>query len=209
MIKHLKHLSFRLPLPASLATLTAVLASSASAHSGRGESAGFMPGFSHPLGGLDHILAMLAVGLWASQIAFAGNKKALWAVPLAFVSMMTIGGVLGASDIAMPGVETGIAASVLILGVLIAAAVRLPLVASIAVVGAFALFHGAAHGAEMPATSNGLVYGAGFVLTTVLLHSAGIGAGVGVKQLLSSSKTLPLRYAGAAIALCGLMLMVS
>jgi urease accessory protein len=197
----------RLALPAMSTLLVAT--SVAHAHSGHHEPAGFAHGFMHPVGGWDHILAMLAVGLWASQLALGGNKKAMWAVPLAFVSMMTIGGVLGASGVAVPAVETGIAASVLVLGVLIAAAIRLPLAASVAVVGAFALFHGAAHGAEMPANSNGLMYGAGFTLATILLHAVGIGAGVGVKQLLSSPKALPARFAGAAIALCGLMLMIS
>ena len=209
MNKHHDKLKVHIPLPALPATFTAVFASSASAHSGREQSAGFMHGFLHPFGGFDHILAMIAVGLWASQLAFADNKKAMWVVPLAFVSMMTIGGVLGVSGIAIPGVETGIAVSVLILGVLIAAAVRLPLAASVAIVGAFALFHGAAHGAEMPANSNGLIFGAGFILATILLHAVGIGAGIGAHKLLHSPKALPLRYAGAAIALCGLMLMVS
>jgi urease accessory protein len=197
----------RLALPA-LSTLL-VTTSVAHAHPGHHEPAGFAHGFMHPVGGWDHILAMIAVGLWASQLAFGGNKKAIWAVPLAFVSMMTIGGVLGAGGATLPGVETGIATSVLVLGVLIAAAIRLPLPASVAAVGAFALFHGAAHGAEMPTSSNGLLYGAGFVLATILLHAAGIGAALGTQKLMKSPQVLPLRFAGAAIALSGVLLAIA
>ena len=198
-----------IPLPALVATITAIFASSANAHTGHGETAGFLHGFAHPIGGWDHVLAMIAVGLWAAQLSNAGNKRALWAVPLAFVTMMMAGGALGMAGMAMPGVETGITASVLILGVLVAAAVRLPLSASVAIVGAFALFHGHAHGTEMPTAASGLVYGAGFVLATILLHASGIGVGIGAQKLAKSQVTSSLRFAGTAIALCGLMLMVS
>lgn len=209
MNKIINKLKLQLIMFAMMASLTAIFASSASAHTGHGETAGFLHGFAHPIGGWDHVLAMIAVGLWAAQLSNAGNKRALWAVPLAFVTMMVAGGALGMAGIAIPGVETGITASVLILGVLVAAAVRLPLSASVAIVGAFALFHGHAHGAEMPTAASGLVYCAGFVLATILLHASGIGVGIGAQKLVKSQMTSPLRFAGAAIALCGLMLMVS
>ncbi len=155
-------------------SLVFLLPSLAQAHPGiPGHTHGFDNGLFHPLTGLDHICAMIAVGLWAAQ----RGGRALWLVPLTFVSVMAFGGALGMSGIALPFVETGIVASVLILGVLIAAAVRLPLMASAAMVGLFALFHGFAHGAEMPDTASGLVYGIGFIAATAILHLCGIGLG--------------------------------
>ena len=145
---------------------------------------------------------MIAVGLWAAQ----RGGRALWAVPLTFVSMMTLGAVLGMGGITIPFAEQGIAASVLILGILIAAALRLPLIASMSIVSLFALFHGYAHGAEMPASSSGLSYGLGFVTTTAMLHLIGIGAGLAAKKL-ATEKTV--RYAGGAIAACGLYLVIA
>ena len=144
------------------------------AHTGAGHTAGFLHGLGHPIGGLDHILAMLAVGIWAAQI----GGRAIWAVPATFVGVMIVGGVLGTSGVAVPFVEQGIVMSVLILGLLIAAAARLPLVTSAAIVGLFAVFHGYAHGAEMPGVASGLTYGTGFALSTALLHLCGIAVGV-------------------------------
>ena len=118
----------------------------AHAHVGVGETSGFAHGFGHPLSGLDHICAMVAVGLWAAQM----GGRAIWAVPLTFVTVMAFGGLLGMMHVDVPFIETGIVVSVLTLGVFIAAAVRLPLIASIIVVGLFAICHGHAHGAEMP-----------------------------------------------------------
>jgi urease accessory protein len=194
-------------LAAMSAAATGVLATAAQAHPGHSANE-WTHGFLHPMIGWDHLLAMLAVGIWATQLA-STNRRALWAVPATFVSVMAIGALLGMSGLALAGVETGNAASVLVLGVLIAAAVRLPLPASMAIVGAFALLHGHAHGTEMPAAASSLTYGVGFMLATISLHAAGIGAALGAQKLLTSPKTLPLRYAGAAIALCGLMLMVA
>jgi urease accessory protein len=175
----------------------------AQAHPGLpGHTHGFTNGLAHPLTGLDHICAMVAVGLWAAQ----RGGRALWAVPLAFVSVMALGGMLGMAGGAFPFVETGIATSVLILGVLIAASVRLPLLMSILIVGVFALFHGFAHGAEMPATASGLAYGMGFILATASLHLGGIGLGLAAKQL--GSMRL-IRYAGGAIAVCGIYLFIA
>jgi urease accessory protein len=182
-----------------LFTAALLLPSLAQAHPNHGAATGLASGFAHPLSGLDHFCAMIAVGLWAAQ----RGGRALWAVPLAFVSVMMLGAILGMGGIHVPFTEQGIAASVLILGILIAAALRLPLAASVAIVALFALFHGYAHGAEMPATTSGFRYGIGFVAATVLLHACGIGLGLAAKKM-ANEKTV--RYAGGAIAACGLYL---
>jgi urease accessory protein len=167
----------------------------AQAHPGHGAT-GFVQGFSHPLSGLDHLLAMLAVGLWAAQM----GGRARWAVPATFVSLMALGGALGMAGLHLPMVEPGIAASVLVLGLLIAASARLSLAAAMPLVGVFALFHGFAHGAEMPASVSGFEFAAGFVLVTATLHAAGIGLGMAMQRVASA----PLvRFAGAAIAVAG------
>lgn len=171
----------------------------AQAHTGVGATSGLLNGLAHPVTGLDHICAMLAVGLWAAQ----RGGKAIWMVPLAFVSIMALGGILGMMAISIPFVEQGIVASVLILGVLIAAAVRLPLVASILIVGLFALLHGHAHGTELPETVSGLLYGLGFIVSTALLHLCGISLGLIAGRY---SSPLLVRLAGGAIATCGLLL---
>ena len=179
-----------------------VVPSLAHAHVGFGETSGFLHGVSHPLTGIDHLCAMIAVGLWAAQTA----GRALWAVPLAFVSVMLLGSASGIAGVHFPFAETGIALSVLMLGVFIAAAVRLPLPASVLVVGLFALCHGHAHGAEMPAAASALGYAGGFALATALLHVAGIGLGVGIERIASAKI---VRFAGGAIALWALALWVS
>ena len=171
-------------------------------HVGVSETSGFAHGFAHPLTGLDHIAAMVAVGLWAAQ----RGGRAVWVVPLTFVSVMAVSGFLGTLGVPIPFVEPGIVASVLVLGVLIAAAVRLPLVASSLIVGLFAIFHGYAHGAEMPATASGLVYGAAFVVATGLLHCVGIGLGLLAGRLGSPRF---VRYAGGATAALGVYLAVA
>lgn len=183
--------------------LILLLPSLAQAHPGTpGHTHGFTNGFLHPLTGLDHICAMLAVGLWAAQ----RGGRALWAVPLAFVSVMALGGMFGMAGGALPLVETGIAASLLVLGILIAARVELPLAASISIVGLFALFHGCAHGAEMPATASGLAYGIGFILATASLHLCGVGLGLAARRLGSMQL---VRYAGVAIATCGVYFFIA
>jgi urease accessory protein len=169
------------------------------AHTGLGGTGGLWEGLAHPLTGLDHICAMLGVGLWAAQ----RGGRAIWLVPLAFLVVMTLGGVLGMLAISIPFVERGIVASVLIFGILIAASVRLPLLLSVLIVGIFALFHGHAHGAEMPHTVSGLMYGIGFLAATALLHLTGVAIGLIARQ---SASTWLLRYSGAALVLCGLYL---
>lgn len=178
------------------ALLALLLPSFAHAHIGAGEASGWMHGLSHPFSGLDHVCAMIAVGLWAAQM----GGRALWRVPLAFVSVMILGGLLGMAAIPVPFIEAGIGMSLLVLGVLIAAAVRLPLPVSIAMVGVFALFHGYAHGAEMPQSVSGLGYAAGFMLATALLHASGIGVALFLKHL---ERAMLLRTAGGAVAVCG------
>lgn len=148
----------------------------AHAHVGTGELGSWAHGMLHPVAGLDHLCAMVAVGLWAAQT----GGRVLWLAPLTFVAVMALGGLLGMAEIALPpvvegGIEGGILMSLLVLGVLIAAAIRLPLAASLALVGLFALFHGYAHGAEMPHSNSGLSYAFGFMLTTAALHLGGIG----------------------------------
>jgi urease accessory protein len=167
----------------------------AQAHPGHGES-GFIHGAMHPLTGLDHILAMVAVGLWAVQL----GGRALWSVPLSFVSVMVIGGALGMAGMPLPFVEPSILASIFILGLLIATATRVPVAAGMLIVGLFALFHGHAHGAEMPSGVGGLAYGAGFALSTALLHCCGVAGGIFMGKIASSQW---LRAGGLAIVVAG------
>lgn len=197
-MKHLKEILVRL---ATVLAVLLFLPSLAQAHPEAGHATGFAHGFEHPLTGLDHIAAMVAVGLWAAQM----GGRALWAVPLTFVSVMAIGGLFGMMGVSIPLVEPGIIASVLLLGLFITAAVKLPLPLSMAFVGLFAVFHGYAHGAEMPETASGLTYGIGFVLATAILHGLGILVGIGIQRL---STPVVLRFAGAAIVLCGVFLWI-
>lgn len=180
-------------------TLSAVLllaaAMPAYAHVGVGTVSSFTAGFSHPLSGLDHMTVMIAVGLWA---ALRGGK-AIWAWPLAFVGVMLAGGALGMLHVPMPFVEPAILASVVALGLLVAVAVDLPVSAGVAVIGLFALFHGYAHGTEVPENAAGLGYAAGFAVATALLHAVGITAGLGLGWRFSGVA----RAAGAACAAIG------
>lgn len=172
---------------------------SAIAHTGVGAMAGFASGFSHPFGGADHMLAMVAVGIWAAQL----GCRAMWAVPGAFVAAMMLGGVLDATGIPVPYIEQGILVSVLALGALIAGAIRFHLAVCAIVVGIFAMFHGHAHGAEMPLTSGAASYCWGFVMATALLHGTGMAAGAALRKF-SIEKLV--RLAGVAIALGGAFL---
>ena len=193
----------RFGLVALLASIAVILApSSAFAHTGVGPAHDLLHGLAHPLTGLDHILAMFAVGLWAAQ----RGGRAIWFVPLTFVLVMTLGGALGMSGISFPFVEQGIVLSVIILGVLVAAAIRLPLPISAGIVGLFALVHGYAHGAEIPSSASGFSYALGFAAATALLHVAGIGFGILTQRWHYSQL---VRFAGAAIAACGIFLCVA
>ncbi|WP_426124911.1 HupE/UreJ family protein [Pseudomonas sp. PSPC2-3] len=168
------------------------------AHPGHGDN-GLMAGISHPLGGLDHLLAMLAVGLWAAQ----QKGAARWALPCTFVATLLLGGLLGFEGLALPALESGIAASVLALGLAVALAVRPPLFMALGATALFALFHGVAHGLELPDMSSPWAYAAGFVGATAVLHAAGYAV---VRWLPTAAAPL-VRVAGAASAATGVWLL--
>jgi urease accessory protein len=187
-----------------LSLSTAIFAAAAApafAHLNPDEHGSLMAGFSHPLFGIDHILVMLAVGLWAAQLGRDGKRSALWIVPAAFVSTMAVGFALALSGVALPFVEPGILASVIALGLLVAMAVRLPTAVCAAIVAVFALFHGHAHGGEL-GSAGALQFGVGFVAATAMLHLAGIVAGLGISRF---SPHLA-RILGGITALLGLSL---
>jgi len=144
------------------------------AHVEAGRAEGFLAGLHHPISGLDHVLAMVAVGLWGAQLGL----PAIWILPVTFPVVMALGGLLGLLGVPLPGVEIGIAISALVLGLAVSAAWRPPLWAAAVIVGLFAIFHGHAHGTELPAGASGLAYSLGFVAATGLLHAVGIGIAV-------------------------------
>jgi urease accessory protein len=185
-------------LIAFAATALAVAASPAFAHTGVaffGES-GFAAGFFHPLFGLDHLLAMLGVGSWGAQL----GGRAMWLVPASFVIVMIAGAALALAGEPLPIVEFGIGGSVLIMGGLIALGARMPLPAAMGLAGLLALFHGHAHGTELPGFAHPAAYGAGFVLATALLHVAGLG----ITWLpRAQANRLPFRIGGVAMAVAG------
>ncbi|MEQ1635489.1 MAG: HupE/UreJ family protein [Methylococcales bacterium] len=172
------------------------------AHIGVVETTGFIHGFSHPIGGADHLIVMLAVGLWAAQI----GRRALWAVPGTFVMVMVLGGVLGFSGVSVPFIEVGILLSVLVLGVLIAGAFKLPVILSALIVGFFALFHGYAHGTEMPVAIGAASYSIGFTLATTMLHTIGIAVGILSRGIHLEKAN---RFAGGILVLYGIYLAAS
>jgi urease accessory protein len=182
----------------TLAVLTlalAALAGPALAHTGQGEN-GLYSGLLHPITGLDHVVAMVAVGLWGGIL----GKPALWQLPIVFPVIMAVAGALGAAGLPLPGVEVGIALSGIVLGAMVLFAVQVPVWAAMTLVGVFALFHGHAHGTELPGALNPLAYALGFVLATGALHLCGIAFG--------ALGTWPfgravVRTSGAAIALVG------
>lgn len=179
----------------------AFLPSLALAHPGLAHVHGATAGFVHPLGGLDHLLVMLGVGLWASQL----GGRAVWALPLGFMAALAVGGGLGIAGVPMPLVEPGILGSVVAIGLAVALAWRVGTAAGFALAAAFALFHGYAHGAEMPAGASALGYGAGFLAASGLLNAAGIGLGLAAQALGRPSLT---RGAGAVIATAGIALLL-
>lgn len=183
-----------------LALALAILPSAAFAHTGLGIEHDLSHGFLHPMGGIDHILAMVAVGVFA----FVLGGRALWAVPLAFVGMMTVGFLVGVSGVELPFVELGIALSSVVIGGVAALGKPMKVVAAAALVGVFAIFHGVAHGAEMPATASGWQYALGFIAATALLHLVGIGAALGVSRLVGTYGKPVARVAGGLFALGGI-----
>jgi urease accessory protein len=186
--------------PAMLGILISVIAflpSTASAHTETGALGGFVSGFTHPLTGLDHMVAMVAVGLWG---AFLGGR-AMWMLPVAFPVVMAFGGALGVLGVPFPAVETGIALSGVVLGLMVAFAVKPPLWIAAVIVGLFGMFHGHAHGTELPETANALAYSVGFVICTGLLHLSGIALGLLVRWPWGK---IAVRAGGFAIAMVGL-----
>ncbi|SNS75857.1 HupE/UreJ family protein [Tropicimonas sediminicola] len=166
------------------------------AHTGEGYGGGFVAGFTHPILGWDHVAAMVAVGLWG---AFLG-APAIWILPVVFPLVMAFGAVAGILGIPIPAIETGIALSAVVLGLMIVFAVRPPIWVAAVIVGAFAIFHGYAHGTELPATVNAFAYAVGFVISTGLLHLIGIAFGLLVRW--PAGRTA-VRGAGGVIALAG------
>ncbi|WP_094554179.1 HupE/UreJ family protein [Synechococcus sp. 1G10] len=184
-------------LPVPLGLLLALSPLAALAHMEHGHSGGFVAGFLHPITGPDHVVAMVAVGLWGAVL----GPPAVWVLPVAFPLVMAFGGLLGLLGIPIPGVEIAIAASGLVLGLMVLFEVRAPLWLAALIVAAFAVFHGHAHGSELPAGSNALLYSLAFVMATGLLHLTGI--------LLGETRRWPggrrfVQGAGAVVALVGL-----
>ncbi|HEY4987834.1 MAG TPA: HupE/UreJ family protein [Bradyrhizobium sp.] len=183
-----------------LVTVALLLAPSvAFAHPGHGEGGSLLAGFIHPFSGIDHLLAMTAVGLFAAHL----GGRALWAVPATFVAMMALGGVFGAAGVSLPFAETAIALSVLVFGFVIFSGMTPPVLAAMALVGIFAIFHGHAHGTEMPVGGSGVVYGIGFMVATTLLHGFGITLGLAIRWFDDVPRRRAMQACGVAIALIG------
>ncbi|WP_421879048.1 HupE/UreJ family protein [Pacificispira sp.] len=178
------------------AVMALVPAAAAFAHEGAGHGGGFVSGLTHPIFGLDHVIAMVAVGLWG---VFLG-RPALFILPIVFPLIMAFGGAMGVLGIPVPAVEAGIAASAVVLGLLIAFAVKASLPLAAAIVGVFAIFHGHAHGTELPESASAATYSIGFVLSTGMLHLVGIGLG---EVMRGSAGRIAARGLGGAIALLG------
>lgn len=183
-----------------LAAGFALAAAPALAHTGPGAHDGLAAGLAHPFGGPDHVLAMVAVGLLAAQL----GGRAMLLLPASFLALMAAGGLLAAAGLALPWAELAIGCSVVALGAMIVAGGRLPAAAAMAAVGAFALFHGQAHGAEMPQAASPLAYGAGFLAATAALHGIGLAAGLAGRE----ARGAALRWAGGAIAAAGVCLIL-
>ena len=180
-----------------LATIAALAATGGEAHEVDTAGAGFVTGFLHPILGWDHVAAMVAVGLWG---AFLG-APAIWVLPVAFPLVMAVGGALAVAGVPFPAVELGIAVSALVIGLMVALAQKPPLWTAALIVAFFALFHGHAHGAEMPTAANPTAYAVGFVIGTGLLHLAGIALGLLVG---SQAGRMAVRGVGGVIAAAGL-----
>ena len=187
----------------ALAAALVLIPSVALAHPGHGGAPDLVHGFLHPLGGLDHILAMVAVGLFAVQL----GGRALWLVPAAFVATMAAAGLAGMAGMQILDVEAGIALSVLVLGGAIALRLTMPVAVAMGLVAFFAVFHGYAHGAEMPEAASGLAYGAGFVTATAILHALGIGLGLALGRFGDAIARRVAMIGGSAAALVGAVLL--
>ena len=188
----------RRPSPEGLLALLvlALAMAPARAHVQAGEVGGFFSGFKHPISGLDHILAMVSVGLWGAQL----GAPAIWLLPVVFPMVMAFGGFLGLVGVPLPGVEIAIAMSALLLGFAVAREARPPLAVAAALVGVFAIFHGHAHGTELPPGQSGILYSIGFVVATGCLHLTGIAIGLVHRW---GWGRVALRVAGALVAIAG------
>lgn len=187
----------RLLLALAIVLLTPAIAF---AHTGAGDTAGFMHGFEHPIGGIDHVLAMVAVGVFA----FVLGGRALLLVPLSFVAMMVVGFALGIAQVDVPFVELGIALSSVVIGAAAALGRPMPVALAAGLVGVFAIFHGHAHGAEMPETAGGITYALGFVVATAMLHATGIAAAMGATRVVGRYGRMAAQVAGGIFALGGI-----
>jgi urease accessory protein len=179
-----------------LVVLVFLCAQTAVAHPQKGDAVGFLTGFRHPISGADHVLAMVAVGLWGAQL----GSPAIWLLPVAFPVVMAFGGMLGLVGVPLPGIEFGIAASAIALGAAVMFEWKPPLALAAALVGVFAIFHGHAHGTELPPGQSALLYSMGFVIATGCLHAVGIG--IGTVHRWSWGQRL-LRVAGALVSMGG------
>ena len=182
----------------SVPMLTFVMSGHAVAHTEGGVVGGFISGLSHPVSGWDHVVAMIAVGLWG---AFLG-APAIWLLPIVFPLIMAFGGVLGILGVPIPSIEVGISLSAIVLGLCVAFALRPPLYIAAVIVGAFAIFHGHAHGTELPTAANAFAFAAGFVIATGLLHVAGIAFGLLARWDIGR---IVVRACGGLIALAGIV----
>ena len=188
------------------AAAIALLPAAASAHLGvAGHMHGFAYGFAHPFSGIDHVLAMVAVGLFAAHL----GGRALLLVPLSFVSVMTLAGIAGMSVASLPFTEIGIALSVVVLGLAVAFQLNVPTLAAASLVGVLAIFHGYAHGAEMPASMSGVPYGLGFICATLLLHATGVGLSLAIGRTRQAYGGMIVQVGGAAISAAGIALLLS
>lgn len=187
-------IKFLLP---SIVCLCALAANPAFAHDGAGVVGGFASGFMHPILGWDHVAAMVAVGLWGAFLGAPG----IWLLPIVFPLVMALGGAMGVAGVPLPAVEMGIAASAVVLGIMVALGARPPLWIAAIIVGAFAIFHGHAHGTELPVAADAISYAVGFVTGTGLLHLAGIALGMTTRW---ETGKVAVRAAGGAIAVAGL-----
>ena len=184
-------------LARAVSLVLAVAPAAALAHEEAGQAAGFLAGLAHPVSGLDHVLAMIAVGLWGAVL----GPPAIWVLPVAFPLVMAVGGLMGLLGLPLPGVEVGIAVSAIVLGTMVLAELRPPLWLAAAIVAFFAVFHGHAHGRELPEGTSALLYSLGFVVATGVLHAVGIL--IGVAHRWAAGRQI-VRVAGGGVALAGL-----
>jgi urease accessory protein len=194
----------RRAIPTTFAAAFVLAPTAALAHAGHGGASGLMNGFAHPVTGIDHVLAMVAVGVLAAQL----GGRALWLVPLSFVGLMVVGGALGMAGIAVPFAELGVALSVVVFGLTVAFPFRLHRLAAMALAGFFALFHGHVHGAEIPAAASALYYTMGFIASTTLLHATGLGLGLLLGPETGRLGRRVVQAGGGAMAVFGAAILV-